>query len=69
MLNLFPQLSMHYKVDACTAKAFSLLLCSLTDLADRKEDHKDCIKLFKDLKPIFQEDIGILRHFLIISVK
>lgn len=60
---------MHYQVDTCRAKVFSWLLCSLTDLGDRKEEQKGCIKLFRNLKSIFQEDTGILRYFLIISVK
>lgn len=54
---------MHYQADTCRAKVFSWLLCSLTDLGDRKEDQKGCIILLRDLKSIFQEDTGILRLF------
>lgn len=55
---------MHYKIESRRSRISSLFLCNLTDLADRKEDDKDCIKLFRDLRPIFQKDTGIPRDFL-----
>lgn len=35
--------------------------CSFADLADKKQDHQDFIKLFQNLGPIFQKDTGMLR--------